>query len=100
MNVTGDPLVEITCADVEMTIGGDVAVLAPAFSPNYNNSLVTYSTTAGDDNFTINATTGAILWGANPAAGTYTVTINAGADAVNHYSANSKNVVVTIHPSN
>lgn len=93
-----DPQVEITCANVSMTIGGAVATLAPTFSANYAGT-VTYSTTADAENFTIDADSGVITWGGNPTPGDYTVTINAAADATNHYSANSKNVTVTIENS-
>ncbi len=93
-----DPQVEITCDNVAMTIGGGVAVLHPTFSANYSGT-VTYSTNAGAANFTINAANGEITWGTNPTPGNYSVIIDAGADAVNHYSANTKDVTVTINPA-
>jgi hypothetical protein len=92
-----DPAVEITCANVEMTIGGAEATLAPSFSTNYAGT-VTYSTSAPAEVFTINENSGAITWGASPAAGDYTVTINAAADATNHFAANTKDVTVTVNP--
>ena len=91
-----DPQVEITCANVNMTIGGAVAALAPTFSAGYAGT-VTYSTTADAAIFTINENSGVIAWGGAPVAGDYTVTINAAADATNHFSANTKDVTVTVN---
>ena len=92
-----DPAVEITCANVDMTIGGAVATLAPTFSANYAGT-VTYSTNAPAGVFTIDGNSGVITWGGSPADGDYTVTINAAADATNHFAANTKDVTVTVNP--
>lgn len=91
--VAGNPQVEITCADVEMTIGGAEATLAPTFSAAYTGAK-TYSTNAPAAVFTINENDGVITWGANPVGGVYTVTIHAGADA--NFSANTKDVNVSV----